>query len=169
MGFIDSYVGEWNTIVLAQTSIPSPTPPAMNFFTSIQAMKKSIVEFVKNGRVSLPFCVICMGNFPDEPNMGIDTWAQKRVPTALYIVQQWGGTNGSQDWVMGQAQAVGIYIDNPSNGPFTYISQCQESCSIASDVTDDVNRALGAHSEVQVICAGVKWVPGFFVSLAGAS
>jgi hypothetical protein len=105
-----------------------------------------------------------VGKFTAELEMGIDNWAQKRMPVHLFCVAQWGGTNGSQDWVNGQVTAVGNHIDNPEN-VIPWIGNCNESCEIDSDITADINHSLLGSSKTQIVSAYCKWEPGFFINV----
>ena len=162
MAQLQDIANELQTVITTAVSLPAPVAGTINFYTSIQATKKSIVNQLIANKVSLPCVVLRLGKFAVEADFGLDTWSQKRLPVTVHYFTQWGGTNGDQDYVNSQITNISNLIDAPGLTFSTF--QALESAELDSDIDEDINAALLASSQVQIVSASASWVPGFMVN-----
>ena len=163
MGLLTDMIAELKETITAAVGLPEPPAGAINWLTTIQGTKKSFVEQVKVGRISLPFVVLGIGDFTMGPDSdgAVNSNGYMVAPVTVHYVGQW--TNANQGSVFNEIYAVKVAIDKrPST--LTTCTRIEEG-KILTDVDSPINSSLLANSEVQVIASALQYMPGLRTQL----
>ena len=162
---VTDFYAELKSIASAAVSLPTPATGHLNVITTIQGMKRSIVEQLReaNARLVLPMLVLQFGKFEEEKGLGINSVGLMRAPVTLFYLIQWGGAWNNQDGAYEGVQQIKAVIDTPPS-TFTTFYPIEEGVIDSSDECP-VNAALFADSQVQIVSAELRYNPGLLVGL----
>jgi len=139
----------------------------VSILTTVQGVQHNFVEML-NGTAGtdwqfvLPGFIIDIGKFTEKPDeLGMSVQSQVRAPFSIVYIQELAP--GTQNTVNSQIFQLKQAIEaRPSTfQTFTRIEQGQ----IMSNVDCPINKELLGDAEVNVICAGLFYSPGFLIQL----
>ena len=151
-------------VTKASTALGITPVPGQNWFTDVQQLRKSVVEQIKDGRITLPAMLIGIGTGTVDQDFGITNYGTKRYPLEIHYIAQLGATTGNQGAIHDLLVALCLSFDGLSN-PTTF--QVIEPGEIMTGSDSALNLSLAANSEVQIISGCVRWQPGIQVDITG--
>lgn len=126
-------------------------------WTSVQAIRASLVDRIADGTAKLPCVVVRVGQ-EAESDYGVATGIYNRPLSVHYIAP--AGT--PQTDLHRKVSALRRLIDDPRT-VFDTFQRGENRGRIDSSETSDVNRNLAEIAGVQVVSASVEWNPGLMV------
>jgi hypothetical protein len=161
--YLDDLIAEVFGIVVEVFGLAVPPTGSRNTFTQMQGMNHNFVTGINNGKYVLPLAVVQLGTFAYDEDWAFDRWGQDRLPVVVHYVSTLGSDTGTQAQVDAQARAFVSFIDDPVNLPFANFWPADMAGTVRSDLSNEINDALLAVSEVNVISASAVWFPGWMI------
>lgn len=156
--WFDDFETELKSTASTAVSLPAPTGGMRNVYTSVQAMRESFIENIRNSRISVPCILISFGNV-DPADLSMNDAEQGRALVDIYYVSAI-----SQNDAVKNARLIKGAIENPAT-QFSTFSPI-ESGRVSSNVDLALNLALiTAAKALSLSTACVKYAPGLLVQM----
>lgn len=166
--WLTDFLAEFKPLAASNLGVTwPPVAGTISCLTTIQGVQHNFLEMI-NGTAppgwtfALPGFIIDVGKFTAKPEeFCMNTQSLVRQPLGIVLIQEIAP--GTQNTVNEAMTQLKLTLDSAYNyyNTFTRVEQGQ----LISNVTCPINKDLLSDSEVDVICAGLFYDPGFLVQM----